>query len=136
MDWLPRCWQDWGSFAMVVQAIVLVIASLYAGCQLREVARSRKLDATRQLLDEIGNPVLRNNRDYVLYRLSIPEALDCSVGILVEPTAKSLTNAITRLYNKPNELMKLASNCRAYAQKRFSDDNAKLIEETYFACLK
>lgn len=77
-----------------------------------------------------GTPVIASNLG------GIPEALDCSVGILVEPTAKSLTNAITRLYNKPNELMKLASNCRAYAQKRFSDDNAKLIEETYFACLK
>jgi glycosyltransferase involved in cell wall biosynthesis len=77
-----------------------------------------------------GTPVIASNRG------GIPEALNSSVGILIEPTAESLANAIIRLYNNRNELIKLASNCRVYAQRHFSEDNAKLIEATYYALLK
>jgi len=77
-----------------------------------------------------GTPVIASNRG------GIPEVLDSSVGILIEPTAENLANAIIRLYSNPNELKKLASNCRVYAQKRFTEDNAKLIEGTYFAYRK
>jgi glycosyltransferase involved in cell wall biosynthesis len=72
-----------------------------------------------------GTPVIASNRG------GISEALDSSVGVLAEPTAKSLANAITRLYSNRDELMKLASNCRTFAQKRFSENNAEVIVNAY-----
>jgi glycosyltransferase involved in cell wall biosynthesis len=77
-----------------------------------------------------GTPVIASNRG------GIPEVLNPSVGILIEPVAESLANAIIRLYSNRDELMNLASNCRIYTQKRFTEDNAKLIEETYFERLR
>ncbi len=77
MDWLPSNWQEWAAFATVVQLIVVVIALLYARRQLREATRSRNLDATRQLLDEIGAPDLRKARTHVLDR-SEPISRDLS----------------------------------------------------------
>jgi glycosyltransferase involved in cell wall biosynthesis len=77
-----------------------------------------------------GTPVIAFNVG------GVPEALDTSVGILAQPTAESLTNAITYLYNNPDALMKLTEKCRPYAQKRFSEDNARLIEQAYFAYSK
>lgn len=72
-----------------------------------------------------GTPVIASESG------SIPEALDSSVGILIEPTAESLANAITRLYTNRDELMKLACNCRVFAQKRFSENNAEEIVNAY-----
>ncbi len=77
MDWLPKNWQEWAAFATVVQLIVVVLALLYAKRQLREVMRSRNLDATKQLLNEIGAPDLRMARTYVLDR-SEPISRDLS----------------------------------------------------------
>jgi hypothetical protein len=52
-----------------VQAVVVVIALLYARHQLSEATRSRELNATTQLLAEIGAPKVREARGYVLYDL-------------------------------------------------------------------
>jgi hypothetical protein len=53
-----------------VQAVVVVIALFYARHQLSEAARSRELNATTQLLKEIGAPEIRKARGYVLFELS------------------------------------------------------------------
>jgi hypothetical protein len=53
-----------------VQAVVVVIALFYARHQLSEAARSRELNATTQLLTEIGAHEIRKARGYVLYELA------------------------------------------------------------------
>jgi len=68
MDWFPKNWEEWRACATVGQFIVVVIALLYARHQLREVIRSRSLNATIQLLHEIGTPDIRKARTYILER--------------------------------------------------------------------
>ena len=72
-----------------------------------------------------GTPVIASNKG------GIPEALDPSVGILLEPKVDEIQRAIARLYEYPEELAALGRNCRAYAEKRFGENNAKLIENSY-----
>jgi len=72
-----------------------------------------------------GIPVLGSNKG------GIPEALDESVGILINPIFKEIKNKIEFLYKNPEELKKLAHGCRNYALKHFSERNASVILESY-----
>jgi glycosyltransferase involved in cell wall biosynthesis len=74
-----------------------------------------------------GTPVLASNRG------GIPEALDQSVGVLVEPSISEIGEEIQHLYIHREDLLRLATHCRAYAEERFSERNAKIIEESYLA---
>ncbi len=64
--------------AQVVAAIVLVIGLILAARQLREAGRARRLQATRAILDEIGNEKIRQARQWVLDKMPEPHALDLS----------------------------------------------------------
>jgi glycosyltransferase involved in cell wall biosynthesis len=72
-----------------------------------------------------GTPVIASNRG------GVPEALDQSVGILIEPKVDEIQRTIENLYEHPEQLANLRRNCRAYAEKRFSENNAKAIENAY-----
>jgi glycosyltransferase involved in cell wall biosynthesis len=72
-----------------------------------------------------GLPVVGSNKG------GIPEALDASVSILIEPTAENLKNAIEGLYRDNNRYLELKSNCRSYAEKNFSEKNIELITKYY-----
>lgn len=72
-----------------------------------------------------GTPVIGSKRG------GIPEALDESVGLLIEPKTTEIVKSINYIYDHPQDLERLRSNCREYAQKRFSEDNARIIEESY-----
>lgn len=72
-----------------------------------------------------GLPVIGANKG------GIPEALDSSVSVLVEPTLKNLKIAIEDLYTNKEKYNYLAGNCRPYALKHFSDYNAKTIVDSY-----
>ena len=72
-----------------------------------------------------GLPVVGSNKG------GIPEALDSTVSILVEPAKENLKNAIESLYKDSNRFNTLVSNCRAYAKKNFSEDNIDLIIRYY-----
>jgi glycosyltransferase involved in cell wall biosynthesis len=72
-----------------------------------------------------GTPVIASNRG------GIPEALDSSVGMLIEPRVDEIRRAIESLYANPEKLAAFQRNCRAYAENRFSENNAKEIENTY-----
>jgi glycosyltransferase involved in cell wall biosynthesis len=72
-----------------------------------------------------GTPVLAARRG------GIPEALDPSVGVLVEPTAEQVREQIEMLHRDGAGLEKLRRNCRAYARRRFSAQNAEIIAQSY-----
>lgn len=72
-----------------------------------------------------GIPVVASNKG------GITEALDQSVGILIEPTINEIQLAIKSLYDHPEKLAGLKRNCRIYVENRFSENNAKIIENAY-----
>lgn len=72
-----------------------------------------------------GTPVIGSKRG------GIPEVIDSSVGVLVEPNPEQFKKAIEELYNDKARLNLLTSNCRGHATRRFSKENAKLIVGNY-----
>ncbi len=72
-----------------------------------------------------GTPVIASNKG------GVPEALDESVGILIEPKIDEIQWAIGSLYVHSGKLDNLRKNCRIYAETRFSENNAKVIESAY-----
>lgn len=72
-----------------------------------------------------GTPVIGSRRG------SIPSVLNSSVAILIEPTVEKIKEGIEFLYHNPQELRRLAQNCRPYAEARFSPDNVKIIIDNY-----
>lgn len=74
-----------------------------------------------------GVPVIASNRG------GIPEAMDNSIGFIIEPKTEEIIKIIMHLYEHPEKLETLSKSCIAYARKRFSKDNAKIIENAYVA---
>jgi len=72
-----------------------------------------------------GTPVIASKSG------GIPEALDSSVGVLIEPTINNIKERVMYFHNNPSVLLKLARNCRKYAEERFSEKNAPMIEKNY-----
>lgn len=72
-----------------------------------------------------GLPVVGSNLG------GIPEALDETVSVLVQPTFSNLKNSIEKLYKNRETYERLAKNCRKYAEINFSEKNVKLITKYY-----
>jgi glycosyltransferase involved in cell wall biosynthesis len=72
-----------------------------------------------------GLPVVGSNLG------GIPEALDDTVSVLVNPTHENLKIAIFELYKNPDAIKILKKACRGYALKNFSINNLKLITKHY-----
>ena len=72
-----------------------------------------------------GTPVIGARRG------AIPEALDESVGRLIEVTPESIKKTVEYFYAHPEELQKLAKNARKYAEERFSERNVEVIIRAY-----
>jgi glycosyltransferase involved in cell wall biosynthesis len=72
-----------------------------------------------------GCPVIGSRRG------GIPEAMDETVGALVEPCAVQLMPAIQRLQSQAGLLNQLRSRCRTFAESRYSTRNAAAIVEAY-----
>ncbi|RKZ43077.1 MAG: hypothetical protein DRR00_30390 [Candidatus Parabeggiatoa sp. nov. 3] len=72
-----------------------------------------------------GVPVIGSDKG------GIPEALDQTVSILVEPTKGNLKSAISELHLDKPKYQELADNCRQYAEMNFSDKNVETIIESY-----
>lgn len=70
-------------------------------------------------------PIIASNRG------GIPEAVDSSVAILIEPKVEEFIESIMHLYEHPSKIEALRKNCSQYARKRFSEENAKIIENSY-----
>ena len=73
-----------------------------------------------------GTAVVASNRG------CLPEIINPEVGELVEPpTAGEFAKRISYYCNHPERLRELSNNCSKYAKKRFSKDNARIIEQSY-----
>jgi glycosyltransferase involved in cell wall biosynthesis len=73
-----------------------------------------------------GTPVLASNVGL------LPEVVKSDVGELIDPpTPEEFARKITYYYKNPKKLRNLSENCVRYARKRFTTDNAKVIEKEY-----
>ncbi|MDY6895289.1 MAG: glycosyltransferase family 4 protein [Thermotogota bacterium] len=72
-----------------------------------------------------GTPILAANRG------CLPEIVDSSVGVLIDPAVENIAQKIEHLYTHPDKLKELTSNCRPYAEQHFSERNASSIENAY-----
>jgi glycosyltransferase involved in cell wall biosynthesis len=72
-----------------------------------------------------GTPIIAADRG------GIPEVMDSTVGVFIEPTAENFARTIEHYYRNPDELAKLAANCRPYAESRYSRNNMSVIETAY-----
>ncbi len=81
----------------------------------------------RVILEAIscGTPVVASDKG------GIPELVSDEVAVLVEPTVENLKMAIEGLYEDRGKLDMLRSNCRAFAEKNFSERNAAIFLESY-----
>lgn len=79
------------------------------------------------LLEAIGcgTPVLSTTKGCP------PSFLDNSVAVLINPTIKTVSEAIKNLFSQPDRLKKMQANCRLYAAKHFSEKNAEIIMKSY-----
>lgn len=69
-----------------------------------------------------GTPVVASNRG------GIPEALNSSVGFIVEPDVSNFTNAIRILQEDEDRLQQMSHRARQFAEENFSVHNATIIE--------
>jgi len=72
-----------------------------------------------------GVPVIGSNIG------GIPEAIDDSVGMLVEPKEGDIKQAIEYLFKNPVKLKGMRDKCEDYAKKRFGESNINVIERGY-----
>lgn len=72
-----------------------------------------------------GTPVIGSNRG------AIPEAMDSTVGRLVEVNSINLIKTINELIKSPIELAKMSQRARVMAVKRYSDQNLDQIVQVY-----
>ncbi len=72
-----------------------------------------------------STPVLAANRG------SIPEALDASVGRLIDISPDNIKVTVEDLYKDVAALRTLAGNARKFAERRYSNKNADSIIRTY-----
>ena len=74
-----------------------------------------------------GCPVIGSRRG------GIPEAMDESVGLLIEPDKDSIQASILSLRSDVNRLERLRAHCRKFAINRYSQENARMITEEYYS---
>ena len=72
-----------------------------------------------------GTPVIGSNRG------AIPEAMDESVGRLIDISANNIRVTAERFYRDDKEYKKITKNTESYAQKRYSEMNIRDIITAY-----
>lgn len=75
-----------------------------------------------------GTPVVGSNRG------AIPEAMDETVGSLIDPAPDNITKTVENLYKNSDKLRKLSENARKYAERKYSEKNALTIIKQYEQC--
>ncbi|OGM02432.1 hypothetical protein A2115_03145, partial [Candidatus Woesebacteria bacterium GWA1_41_8] len=72
-----------------------------------------------------GTPVIGSKRG------AIPEAMDESVGQLIDVNVKNIRGAAEYFYKNPDRLMKLSKNARKFAEEKYSAANVEQIIRAY-----
>lgn len=99
----------------------------YSGSDILIVPSTSEEGFGRVILEAVacGTPVIGANRG------AIPEAINESVGKLIDINPTNIKQAVKYFYIHKEELQKLAKNCRSFAERRYSEKNVKTIISTY-----
>lgn len=74
-----------------------------------------------------GTPVVGSNQG------AIPEAMDETVGKLIEVTTENIKDTIEYFYHHPKDLTKLSQRARKFAERRYAEKNVEDINKAYTA---
>ena len=72
-----------------------------------------------------GTPIIGSNRG------SIAEAMDQSVGEIIEVSSENIKKTVEYFFKNSDELKSLSENAVKFAKRRYSDKNAEVITESY-----
>lgn len=99
----------------------------YSGSDILIVPSTSEEGFGRVILESLscGTPVIGSNRG------AIPEAMDETVGKLIKVTPNNIKEAVEYFYENRERLKKLAQNCRAFAERRYSEENVQAIIKSY-----
>lgn len=99
----------------------------YSAADLLIVPSTHEEGFGRVILESLacGTPVIGSNRG------AIPEAMDESVGKLINVTPQNIKKSVEYYYSNPKKLAEVSLETRSYAEHRYSDNNVKVIVESY-----
>lgn len=99
------------------------LPSIYSAADVTIVPSVSEEGFGRVIMESLAcsTPVIAANRG------SIPEALDASVGQLIDISADNMRKAVENLYKNNSRLKLFSSNARKFAERRYSQRNANTI---------
>lgn len=99
----------------------------YSAADLVIVPSTHEEGFGRVILESLacGTPVIGSNRG------AIPEAMDETVGKLIDVSPKNIKKAVEFFYKNPDKLKKLSKNARKFAEERYSECNVEKIIGAY-----
>jgi len=99
----------------------------YSGSEILIVPSISEEGFGRVILEALacGTPVIGANRG------AISEAIDETVGKLIDVNPENIKQTVEYFYIHQDELIKLAKNCRKFAERKYSEKNADKIIRTY-----
>lgn len=99
----------------------------YSGSDILVVPSVSEEGFGRVILEALacGTPIIGANRG------AIPEAMDETVGKLIEVSSENIKNAVEYFFENPDALKKLKGNCRKFAERRYSEINVNKIIKSY-----
>ncbi len=103
------------------------LALYYSGVDCLIVPSTSEEGFGRVIIESLacGTPVIASNRG------AISEAMDETVGRLIESTIESIKQTIEYFYNNPRQVKKLSRNTRKFVERRYSESNVNTIIESY-----
>jgi glycosyltransferase involved in cell wall biosynthesis len=112
---------------LVGKVLVETLADYYGAVDLVAVPSQSDEGFARVVLEALscGTPVIAANKG------CLPEMIDESVGVLLNPDPDHLYEQIMFFYENREALENLAIDCRGYAEKRYSERNVELILKAY-----
>lgn len=99
----------------------------YSGADVLIVPSISEEGFGRVILESLacGTPVIGADRG------AIPEAINETVGKLINSSPINIKKVVEFFYNSPDKLRELSVNCRKYAIKKYSEKNAEQIIKKY-----
>lgn len=99
----------------------------YSGADLLIVPSISEEGFGRVILEALacGTPVIGAKKG------AIPEAMDKTVGELIDISTENIKKNVEHYYKSQDELRERAKNCRKFAERRYSEKNANVIIKAY-----